>query len=327
MVEDMSLIRVLKLASAGGVIAAFFNPVFKWAADTFTERRKKRSDAVIKSHSSLGCEAGLNDETIAHVFCHLRRIGAMKLKSGLSQLPALHLMGTASGKEESDRWHLVLNLEALQRYTRQFEYAVRLADHAEAMLLAGKKALQTAASDNAGVAAMELISARADELRVFNSWITMAAKDAALALDHFEHLRRAISAAVAKGIPTIAEHVNRAYLKDSYAIFRQHFPNADLIRDAVAHEAERASTAQAIDEHAFSGSFKTKGVEISGSGHTFGVLSERTLTMSWKGKAVSVTVDETSLERLIEVQRLILDAVAPAIEAARNTRRGGWVIG
>lgn len=223
---------------------------------------------------------------------------------------------------KNDAWAICANFTAMQLCIRQFESAVRLADHAEAMYASNDKEFRAASDLERKTGHFSDLSAYWEASWVYGSWIEIAAREAALLLDQFEHLRRAISAG-STAIPLIAESVDRARLKEAGVLFRQHFPDAELIRDAVAHAAERASTEGAQKRMAYDGKLEAGGVSLAGRGFTISSQAGRTLSMSWKGKLVSVSVDEASLAKLHEAERMLFRAFDPVVAALRRNRLAG----
>lgn len=227
------------------------------------------------------------------------------MKSETLRGPWLPLLGVPPGDERDAGWLLQVNLTHLEFYTATFEQAVRLADHAENL----RADFQSMRSSQKGSAVTDIASQQSQS-NLFTSWIAIAVRDAAMTVDHFEHLRRRINEG-AKKIPTIAALVDQAQLKKAGDLFRQSFPDFEAIRDAVAHQSERSSSEQEIEKHSFSGAFKRPGIDLGGTKGTYTLQSGRTLRMSWKGRMVEFSADEATLDRLISVQQAVFRGRVP----------------
>jgi hypothetical protein len=156
-----------------------------------------------------------------------------------------------------------------------------------------------------------------DTVNIMLNWPYVAARDAALTIHHFALTRNAISA-IAQKTKSISKFYDRQILKSAGKLFRERFPDAEMVRDAVAHSGERILSEEAIHRHSFSGELNAPGFQLSGFQNTFTHFTNRQLLMSWRGRAVSLDCSEDALDDLIEVLNLIMLAFEPVTEALRQ---------
>lgn len=232
----------------------------------------------------------------------------MKLKSRHKSLVD-PIMAAAAGADREEAWILAMNVASMSNFISRFECAVRLADHAEQLR---RVALDErwAILDDPNLSPMERESALTP-IQIYGCWIAMAARDAAMVIHDFDHLQKSIKTK-ANVLPSIASRVRRDRFKAAGKLFREYFPDAEQMRNAVAHDAERALTATAIEEYGFVRPPRGRRAKLATeSGTTITRLVARTLHMSWKQRVISITVDEAALDQLLKIQTEIIEAFAP----------------
>jgi hypothetical protein len=246
----------------------------------------------------------------------------LKLKSNLLDCPAFSILAVPNGPERDAARFLQNNLLVLSSYTQQFEQAVRLADHVDelrAPWLSEHAAFELAASKDPS-----LIS----ELRekhsldsILASWCGIAARDAAMTVMHFVHILVAIIEGT-KAIPTLLAFVDVVQLDAAKTAFERDFPTARLMRNAVGHSSERASSPKEVRRESLSKPYRGPGIDTAGSNITFTLQSARTLQMTWKKEVFEISVDEDTLDKLIAIQMAIFAVFRPAVEALRGVDLG-----
>jgi hypothetical protein len=225
----------------------------------------------------------------------------------------------ATAAERDSAGILSMNLLGLTDFVVSFEYAVRLADHADLLVTSEKRKLQLAVLDSGR--SREEIEALAAPVRIYGGWMSIAAKEAAMAVYHFHMKQQAVMQGAAQ-VSSISALVNMERLHEARVHFSKHFPHAKEMRNAIGHDAERTASAAARKDHGFTGTVRIDHSIYEGTGLFWSGMDGRTLRMARYKKLVSVTVDEATLDRLIEVQSKVLSAFDAVLTAYKE--RVGW---
>lgn len=145
---------------------------------------------------------------------------------------------------------------------------------------------------------------------VFNNYRMIAAKEGALNIYHFGCSLRELRQKVGL-CPRTRDKTAGKKLREADKLFRQHFPNAEAIRHAIAHAGEvwtsphRAARHQLKQDHS-----GPDGSHISAGAHQAQMLSGRTYSVQWEGSMFQVTMDGGPLHALSVIQALV-DAALP----------------
>jgi hypothetical protein len=154
--------------------------------------------------------------------------------------------------------HIMLQITMLALYVQQFESALGLIDHAEATSRQeSHHRKQEREASAKGGRERKRDEGYPDRKRMLNDWSQIAPRDGALTLyqilqtmDHVEQRLREC--------PALADLVDIAKMQKAMASFDTSFQHTKLLRHAVAHDADRAATLQAVaktrsDETEFGG--------------------------------------------------------------------------
>jgi hypothetical protein len=265
-----------------------------------------------------------------------RKIGSMGKHRNFSEgMP--YVDGPGLPQEERERARSIDNrLSLLASLLERFAAALALVDLCEAQraatnaliadALRARKAAAADAPDGGGPAASRTmfaaIAASNDCSEFAISWIYMAARDAFIAIRDFEETLHGLRTAIRR-IPTIAALVSDDAINAAITEFSREFPHAKLMRHAMAHPAY---TTNKRDEHSYTGPpVNVPGIKITGDvtlhGVTISGIAGRTITVTFLHKIVSYDMTAATLQKLINVQQQIYQALRPAVGAIMQKAR------
>jgi len=176
-------------------------------------------------------------------------------------------------EERESLWHLEGFLRDLDSYAAKFYYAVALFDMA---------------SENLGRFLQDDRSKVQPSLERCRAWLTLAARDGAMTVFHFAKTLDAVKSGVA-GSKNISATLDHTQFRSIRREFREHFPNFEPVRHAVAHSGELLKDEKRRSENTFSGSFDGPGLLIRDSTDVFvsEMLVDRTFSNTFDGKIIS----------------------------------------
>jgi hypothetical protein len=153
-----------------------------------------------------------------------------------------------------------------------------------------------------------------DEGHLLVSWRRVAVRDGVMTIFHFGKAFAGLRAC-RRLCPISWEKVDGAKLKDAGKLFDAHFAGHGNLRHAVAHSAELTDSPQSYDKNSFTGSHEGAGFSID---HSVGAMVEdflngRTYTTTHEGKFVCYDISNETLQKLVEVSRLVYDALGPLL--------------
>ena len=201
-----------------------------------------------------------------------------------------------SASERENAWHLQALLHLLDAFVVRFEGALRLNEHC-------RELGQTYAKEANTLGISEDLFTRISEQL---SWRLIAGREAAMAIYHFSCTLESISTAVHK-CPSVKARLKHRPFKIARQLFNKHFPHAEVMRHAISHTAEMAATVESLKENAS----KTRRVMSAPKPEDSIALaigpsfSGNRLTLSHKGKDVSVEVTSSNREKLCLVAALV----------------------
>jgi hypothetical protein len=137
-------------------------------------------------------------------------------------------------------------------------------------------------------------------------WMHVAARDAVMTLYQFGQALKAVRNNLGS-VPKLRPHIDSAALKTAESLFyKARFPQADDVRHAVAHSAEKLAK---IEEDAHRhGAFYSD------------VLSGRSLVMTHKGIDLSVPITVETLRAITDIRHLV-NAAFRAVERGAMTSK------
>lgn len=157
-------------------------------------------------------------------------------------------------------------------------------------------------------------------LAVSSSWPFVPARDGAMTIYHFgitlEGIRRSLGLC-----PSLGKFVDHQAFRSCQRAFREKFPAAVKLRDAVAHAADKLASPNKYAEHAFRGGYE--GPAIDAANPPGGVtitngLEGRIFTNTWEGQIYAYEISQRSLQDL----DLIRVAAWEAFKRAPHPRDG-----
>lgn len=187
-------------------------------------------------------------------------------------------------EQEDDAWLIETSIYHLGRYCSRFQSALALCqDYLE----------------------------KTRERRSFSDpwfeWGNIATNDAALTVYHFGMTIRTIQDAVAR-IPAIRDKIDLKALRDARKNVARHFPGYEDLRDAIAHQGDIGGKKDHVQRHSISGEANVQGIiKMTNSSGILTASTANTFTTTFKGKILSITLDEAGLQRLNEVCRQVRD--------------------
>jgi hypothetical protein len=129
---------------------------------------------------------------------------------------------------------------------------------------------------------------------------------------------------VAQGACGLSGVVADAALDTVIRRFTSEFPNSKLMRHAMAHLADAVNR---TDDHSFTGSVDLPGgIKISNIANVTisNSISGRTATATREHKVTKYTVDESALQKLVNVQQQIYGIFTPLPLSSRGERTSTW---
>lgn len=143
---------------------------------------------------------------------------------------------------------------------------------------------------------------RDDLIDVYYEWLDIAICDGAMTIRHFYDA--AIGArSFLEEVPSLEKFVDKIRLNAAWKLLRKEFADAVEVRNAVAHKVEPHQGTKGWLKHALKEPASANGM-VAGVG---GIRKEiratsRTLTVTYKGKAVSYSLSEANLNLLDNIR-------------------------
>ena len=134
-------------------------------------------------------------------------------------------------------------------------------------------------------------------------WQMMGARDGALSIYHFGTTMGVIKAALHK-CPTIASWVDSDKLRTETKRFESFFPNIELMRHAIAHQAELMKNVDSFSAHAFTGPYETPEIKLSNAESVMvsNNLFDRKFVTTIRGQIISYELSQETCDRLRSVK-------------------------
>jgi hypothetical protein len=217
--------------------------------------------------------------------------------------------------EHADAFHIRSLLTQIAMSANDFQHALALFDHASALEAhyQGMASQTLEPTDN-----IEQFVARIEAWRHLRqaeqaprAWKFIAARDAAMTVYHFSVALKAIRFGAKS---TLSAQVDHGLIRRSRRDFRMNFPNAERMRNAVAHSAELLKSRSDVERNTFRKQYVAGAISFRSGGMMSNVLNDRTLTFSFMPKGLSeaqvvtLEISAQSVKSLCDVVILVFDA-------------------
>jgi hypothetical protein len=190
-----------------------------------------------------------------------------------------------SPAENAEAGHIDWLLLLLDIYVRQFQTALDLFTHAEALI---RKDLSSHTR--------------------FQGWLFIAARDAALTIYHFGHVLQATRGRIRR-CPTLKPFYRAQSMRLAHKLYEANFGHIERIRHAIGHTGEMISTPENLKRMQGGGQDRQPSLIIS---H----LSNRKFQTTHDGELFSFEIADETLKMLERITGLAYEAFAPIEEAA-----------
>lgn len=152
-------------------------------------------------------------------------------------------------------------------------------------------------------------------------WMSIAARDGAMMLYHFGMTIRSFDGML-KNAPCLAKSTDTKLLNEGKEFFEKSFADYYDVRQGVAHLADNSKTPESLQRHGITES--SPFVQIIGDASQFpvyfnGMLSDRKLWATVKGKTVWYELSAESLQKLEEAEKIVYQAFA-------NVEKDTWAM-
>lgn len=150
----------------------------------------------------------------------------------------------------------------------------------------------------------------------FITWELIAGRDGAMTIWDFARATHLVSKNLEK-CPTLAMLVDRPRYEKCLAQFQQDFPNAKIIRHAVAHPSDLYGAPKDAASNSFTGEFNAHGIEIDANdaNTVFDGISGRQVLVTIYGQIVGYELSDDSVQKMQHVRDEIHKVFAPAGKA------------
>jgi hypothetical protein len=198
--------------------------------------------------------------------------------------------------------HIDLLLDCLQGYVEDFNAALTLCEHIEAIIA-------IPLDKTVEMKKWRELKARR---HVQYNWSDIPIRDSAFSIYHFCVTIDAIVKG-AYNCKSLLALIDQANLNRIQPLFEKHFPLAITMRNSVGHISDWLRTPESLTRHAHKGPYDQDGLHIVSPGiNLISHRSGRKLMIANCGRAASVELSREWLEHLVEVQRTAYQAFKPA---------------
>jgi hypothetical protein len=225
-------------------------------------------------------------------------------------VPILDINRLPVGQQKHAR-HLQTLLHLLDAFVVRFENALSLSEHCGELLKKYAKEINTSGFTE------DLFK----HIAVKQSWRLIAAREAAMAVYHYSCTFESISNSVHQ-CPAIQARLKHRPFTMARKLFSKHFPHAEMMRHAISHTAEMAATMESLRENA---SKNRRHTGMLAPEYTVAMaispsFSKNKLTLSYKGKDVSIEVTPATRERLCQISAQIYVVFRQLIRSETRSR-------
>ena len=136
--------------------------------------------------------------------------------------------------------------------------------------------------------------------KLFTDWMMIASRETVMGIYHFAKAKEAFKVSL-KAIENI--EVDWKEIRSATKKFNRYFPDFENMRHAVAHSAELTKDRQQYDKNSFSGDYDNGLISATGvEGLVLsGGLMNRSYTMTFQGKIITLEITKTTLQNLYEI--------------------------
>jgi hypothetical protein len=219
--------------------------------------------------------------------------------------------------DKEGAWILQRNLEGLSDFKNRVIAALQLSSYCERELAPIFSAMRQAMRDLDSTGFEDAVRTA----RPLQGWEAMAVRDAAMSIFHFGRCFEAIRSQPKINCQSIFAALEADKIKEARKLFEAAFPHWIRFRDAVAHEAERSTTANKEREHSADlegGSLRGLMVRGPVRDLTVRISGGSNLTLNWGGNVLGFHLDDHTVNTITTITGLIFSGIQTACNAVRD---------